>query len=472
MSASPLFLAGAWQSTSTSQSVRSPYSGEPVAEVALAGPVEAEAALAAAVAARPVLARQTTGERRAVLTAIAAELGVRAESIARSIALEAGKPLAFARMEVRRAIETFTQAAAEVTTQRGELVPVDLDAGSAGYTCQVHRVPAGVVVGISPFNFPLNLTAHKVAPALAVGAPLILKPPPQAPSAALELARIIEKAGAPRGALSVLPCANDVAEALASDPRVRVVSFTGSAKVGWHLRQRAQGKVVLELGGNAAAIVGPDADLDWAATRLASSAFAYAGQVCISVQRIFVHASVRADFTERLIAKSRALPVGDPLDERTVVGPVIDDGAAQRLAAWYAEARAAGGSVLLDGGAQGRVLSPSLFADVPESARLVAEEAFGPVAVLSGFETLDEALAGVNRGRYGLQAALFTHDLRWVRQAFAELEVGALVVNDSPSFRSDPMPYGGVKGSGLGREGLRYAMDDFSELRTLVTAKG
>lgn len=472
MTARPIFLAGRWVSPAAVHPLRSPYSGEVVGEVGQAGPPEIEQALAAAEAALPTLARQSTGERRAVLSGIARGLGERAEVLARTIALEAGKPVALSRLEVRRAIETFTQAAAEVTAERGEVVPIDLDAASEGYRCVVTRVPAGVVVGISPFNFPLNLTAHKVAPALAVGAPLILKPPPQAPSAALELAAIAERAGALPGALSVLPCANEVAEALASDGRVRVLSFTGSARVGWRLRDRAKGKVLLELGGNAAAIVAADADLDHAAARLATSAFAYAGQVCISAQRIWVDEAVRADFTERLVGRARALALGDPLEERTVVGPVIDDAAAERLAAWYQEAKGAGATTLLGGGAQGRMLEPTLFGDVPEGVRLSTEEAFGPVALLRGFRDLDEALAGANRSAYGLQASLFTHDLRFVNRAFAELQVGALIVNDSPSFRSDAMPYGGVKGSGLGREGLRYAMEDYTEPRALITARG
>jgi glyceraldehyde-3-phosphate dehydrogenase (NADP+) len=452
--------------------VRSPFSGQVVAEMAQAGPAEVEQALTAAVAARPALASASMGQRRAVLSDIASRLGERLEEMARAIALEAGKPLTQARLEVRRGIETFTLAAAEVSVGRGEVVPVDLDARSAGYSCVVTRAPAGVVVGISPFNFPLNLAAHKVAPALAVGAPIILKPPPQAPSAALMLAEMAEAAGAPEGALSVLPCGPPVAEALASDPRVRVLSFTGSARVGWHLRDKARAKVVLELGGNAAAIVAADADLAWAAERLALSAFAYAGQVCISTQRIYVDARVREPFTRLLVEQARKLAIGDPLDEATVVGPVIDDGAADRITAWVEEAKARGAQELCGGPHQGRMLAPTLLADAPHDSRVAREEVFGPVALVWGVEGLEQALARVNDSAWGLQASLFTHDLRAVRSAQAALEVGALVVNDSPSFRSDGMPYGGVKGSGLGREGLRYAMEDLTEPRALITARG
>ena len=470
--ARPLFLAGRFVTTRAT-TMRSPFSGEPVADVSQAGAPEVEEALARASAAREPFAASTAGQRRSWLTAIARGIGERTEEIARSIALEAGKPIVPARAEVRRAVETFTQAAAEVTAHRGEVVPIDLDEASRGYDCVVRKVPAGVAVAISPFNFPLNLGAHKVAPALAVGAPIIWKPPPQAPSAALIVAEVAAQAGLPEGALSVLPCDNALAETLATDPRVRVVSFTGSAKVGWHLREKAaRAKVVLELGGNAAAVVFDDADLDWAAQRIALSAFNYAGQVCISVQRIFVAEKVREAFTAKLLERTLALSMGDPLDEKTVIGPVIDDKAAERITSWIDEAKKRGAKELCGGARSGRMLPATILSGVPSDATLVREEVFGPVALLDGFSDDAQAYARVNDSPWGLQAAIFTHDLRRVRRASEVIEVGGLIVNDSPSFRSDAYPYGGVKGSGMGREGVRYAMEDFTEPRAIVTARG
>ena len=471
--ARPIFLAGRFTETGTTAVIHSPYSGEPVAEVAQAGEREIEEALARAAGARLTLASEPTGERRGWLTAMAQGISGRLEDIARSIALEAGKPISQARGEVRRAVETFTLAAAELATHRDEVVPIDLDANSAGYRCVVRSVPAGVVAAISPFNFPLNLAAHKVAPAIAVGAPVLLKPPPQAPTATLILAEIAQQAGLPEGALSVLPCSNALAEKLATDPRVRVVSFTGSAKVGWHLRGRAErARVVLELGGNAAAVVCADADLDHAAQRLAASAFAYAGQVCISVQRIFVEDAVREAFTAKFLERTRALVLGDPLDEKTFIGPVIDDRAAERIVRWIDEARQRGAQVLLGGEPNGRMIPPHVLAKTPPDATLAREEVFGPVVLVDGFSDFEAALHAANDSAWGLQAAIFSHDLRRLRRAEEALEVGGLIINDAPSFRSDAYPYGGVKGSGLGREGLRYAMEELCEKRAVVTARG
>ena len=468
----PLFVAGRFVQTRAT-AVRSPFSGEPVAEVSQAGAQEVEEALARASAAREPFAATTTGQRRAWLTAIAKGISERSEELAKSIALECGKPITSARGEVKRAVETFTQAASEVTAARGEVVPIDLDEASRGYECVVRKVPAGVAVAISPFNFPLNLGAHKVAPAIAVGAPVIWKPPPQAPSAALIVAEIAQQAGLLEGALSVLPCDNALSEKLATDPRVRVVSFTGSAKVGWHLREKAaRAKVVLELGGNAAVVVFEDADLDWAAQRIATSAFAYAGQVCISVQRILVAEKVREAFTAKLLERTRALQLGDPLDEKTVIGPVIDDKAAERISSWIDDAKKRGAKELIGGARNGRMLPATILSGVPTDATIAREEVFGPVALLDGFSGDEQAYARVNDSPWGLQAAIFTHELARVRRASQVIEVGGLIVNDSPSFRSDAFPYGGVKGSGMGREGLRYAMEDFTEPRVVVTARG
>jgi acyl-CoA reductase-like NAD-dependent aldehyde dehydrogenase len=464
------FLSGDFVDTGRRRAVRSPWDGRTVAEVEEGGPAEVERALSAAFAARATGRELPAGRRRELCLALAEGIRRREADLVASMCDEAGKPVRSARVEVQRAVMTFSLAAAELTRFGGEVVPVDLDPATAGYEAVVRRVPAGVVVAISPFNFPLNLGAHKVAPALAVGAPVIWKPPPQAPGAAGIVAELARDAGVPAGLLQVLPCPNEAAEQLAVDERVAVVSFTGSAAVGWALKRKVgRARVVLELGGNAAAVIAADADLAKAAARLALGAFSYAGQVCIKVQRVLVERGVYAAFRERLLAETAKLPAGDPADEATVVGPIIEERHVDRILAWVEEARARGAKVH-GGGRQGSVLLPVILEDVPEDARVSAEEVFGPVVILTPFDRFEEAIATVNRSRYGLQAAVFTRDLQRVRRAFRELEVGGVIVNDYPTFRQDVMPYGGVKESGLGREGLAYAMADYTEPRLLVTA--
>jgi glyceraldehyde-3-phosphate dehydrogenase (NADP+) len=466
-----LFLKGEWRTGVSRAAVRSPWNHHVVSEVEQAGPPQIEEALAFAFASRARLRALSTGQRREVLFKITEGLTRRSDELVDSIVHEAGKPLLAARREVSRAIETFRLASAELSSFGGRTLPIDLDATSQGYTCQTARFPAGVVVGIVPFNFPLNLGAHKVAPALAVGAPIIVKPPPQAPTAQLLLAQLAQEAGADPAALQVLPCGNAEAERLATDPRVRVLSFTGSARVGWHLKAKAAGQVVLELGGNAAAIIAKDADLDWAAERCAQAGFGYAGQVCIKVQRIYVENPAFASFSEKFLSKVHALQVGDPAKENTVVGPVIDDGAAARIDAWVKEAVAQGAKLLSGGTREGRLLAPTVLTSVPKSAKVVQEEIFGPVVVLEPVDTFEAGLEAANEGQYGLQAGVFTPSLERARRAFQSLEVGGVIVNDCPTFRSDNAPYGGVKGSGLGREGVRYAMAEFTEERALVVAR-
>jgi glyceraldehyde-3-phosphate dehydrogenase (NADP+) len=464
-----LWIEGAWVAGEHQAEVRSPWDGRLIRRVAQASVAQADQALAAASGARERLQKQSTGKRREVLEGIVAGLRARAEEMAQSICHEAGKPITLARVEVRRAIEVFRLAAAELTRFGGSVVPVDMDPGTEGVEAEVRRFPAGVVVGIVPFNFPLNLGAHKVAPAMAVGAPIIVKPPPQAPGAQLMLAEITHQAGADPAAFQVVTCDNAVAERLATDSRVRVLSFTGSATVGWTLKQKAPGRVLLELGGNAAALVAADADLDWAAERCVAAGFGYAGQVCIKVQRIFVEVQAHAAFLDKLLARTKQVPTGDPADERTVCGPVIDDRSAARITAWVDEAVAGGARVLLGNRREGRLLQPTVLADVPEESKAAREEIFGPVVAVWPVADWDAGLRGVNSGQYGLQAGVFTRDLRRVRQAFHRLEVGGVIVNDAPNLRSDNMPYGGVKGSGLGREGVRYAMDELTEERVLIT---
>ncbi len=448
--------------------VRSPWSGAVVAQVHQASALQADLALKAAVEARPRLAALSTGERRRVLQGLIEGLTVQRERFAQAICDEAGKPITLARTEVARAIESFTIAAAELTTFAQPPPVVDAMAGIRETEALVHRVPAGVVVGIVPFNFPLNLGVHKVAPALAVGAPMVVKPPPQAPSAMLMLGDLALEAGADPAALQVLPCDNVVAEQLATDPRVAVMSFTGSASVGWRLKPKVARTAVLELGGNAAAIVAADANLELAIPRMVAGAFGYAGQVCIKVQRIVVLAEQWARFVPAFVSAARQVVTGDPRDEKTLCGPVIDERSAQRIDLWVREAVAGGAKVLLGGAFQKQLWQPTVLEGVPHGLRAWAEEIFGPVVALEKVNTLDEAIATVNDSQYGLQAAVFTDSLSTVRRAFAQLEVGGVIVNDAPGFRSDAMPYGGVKASGLGREGIRNTMRDYTEERVLV----
>jgi acyl-CoA reductase-like NAD-dependent aldehyde dehydrogenase len=464
-----LWLEGAWVSTAHTAPLYAPWDGRLLGRVAQASEAQVDAALAFAWDARRRLQSQPAGARRAVLEGVAAALLARSRDFEELICHQAGKPRALARTEVQRAAEVFRLAAAELSRFGGATVPVDLDAASAGVECEVRRFPAGVVVGIVPFNFPLNLGAHKVAPALAVGAPILIKPPPQAPGAQLLLAELAHAAGADPAALQVLPCEDAVAERLATSPRVRVLSFTGSARVGWMLKAKSPGRALLELGGNAAALVGADADLDWAAERCVAAAFGYAGQVCIKVQRLYVERGVYSDFLERLLARSRAVRVGDPSEEGTLCGPVIDDKSAERISSWVEEALAGGARALLGHTRAGRLLAPTVLVDVPPGARVAQEEVFGPVVALWPVDSWEAGLESVNTGAYGLQAGVFTDSLRKVRAAFHRLEVGGVIVNDAPNYRSDNFPYGGVKRSGLGREGVRSAMEALTEERVLVT---
>jgi acyl-CoA reductase-like NAD-dependent aldehyde dehydrogenase len=448
--------------------IRSPWDEAVVSRVSQASLGQIEEAITLGVAARSELAAQAASKRYDLCAGIARQITERAEEMAQVICAEAGKPIGTARTEVRRAATTFELAAAETREGTGEALPMDLAAAFSGYQGLWSRFPKGLVVGISPFNFPLNLAAHKVAPALAVGAPIVLKPPPQAPSAALLLAEMAQRAGAHPGALAVLPCGNDRAEKLATDPRVRLVSFTGSAKVGWALKAKAaRAEVVLELGGNAAAIVAADADLPWAIERLGQSAFGYAGQVCISVQRVFAQRAVYEQVVSGLSAFAERNPPADPRNDTTLVGPVIDLGAGKRIEAWLAEAAGAG-AVVRGGARSGNRLSPAVVTAVPRQCALWREEVFGPVVAIAPYESLDEAIAGVNDSDYGLQAAIFTRDLGSIRRAYSQVEVGGLIANDSPSFRADSMPYGGMKSSGMGREGVRHAMRAYSEPKVLV----
>jgi glyceraldehyde-3-phosphate dehydrogenase (NADP+) len=382
---------------------------------------------------------------------------------------EAGKPITDARREVARAVQTFTIAAEEAKRIPGEVIPLDWTPGMDSHLGILRRVPIGPVLGITPFNFPLNLVAHKVAPALAAGNPILIKPAPQTPLTALLLAEVGLEAGVPPGGLNVLPCDNCVAERLVVDPRFKLLSFTGSAAVGWMLKAKCgKKKVVLELGGNAGVIVEQDADLDFAAQRCASGGFGYAGQTCISVQRIFVHHSVVDLFTTKLLLQVARLKGGDPNDESTVVGPLIDQHAAHRVEEWIGEAVAQGARVLLGGKRMGSVVEATVLTNVTPTMKVSCREVFGPVVTVTPYRQFDEALEAMNRSEYGLQAGVFTQDVNKVFYAFRHLEVGAVLVNEIPTFRAEHMPYGGVKDSGLGREGLRISIEEMTEPRFLV----
>lgn len=449
--------------------IRSPYDGSPVAVVHRAGPADVERAIAAAVEAFAETRRLPSWRRAEVLHAIAAGIAGRREELARTIALEAGKPLKAARVEVDRGAFTFTIAAEETKRSYGEIVPLDWLPGNDGRVAHVRRVPLGPIAGITPFNFPLNLVAHKVAPALAAANPIVIRPASQTPVTALKLAEIVAGAGWPAGGFSVVPCSTQVAAPLVEDERIKLLSFTGSPAVGWGLKARAGRKrVTLELGGNAAVIVNADADVDYALERIVWGGFAYAGQTCISVQRVYVHSSLYDAFAGALAQRVEALRTGDPLDEETDVGPLIDAGALERVEEWIAEARDGGAEVLAGGERDGSVWRPTVLAGLREDMRVSCEEVFAPVIGLFSFDDVEQAIDAAGRSEFGLQAGLFTNDMRVVEAAFDRIEVGGLMVNDVATYRIDHMPYGGVKSSGFGREGVRYAIEEMTELKLLT----
>jgi glyceraldehyde-3-phosphate dehydrogenase (NADP+) len=456
------------------QAVPAPFTGETAAEVAVGTERDLERAIAAAQAGFAAMRALPRHARRDLLARIADRLQQERESLARELAISCGKPVTQALGEVDRAVMTFSLAADEARRFAGEMVPLDLDARAARMTGLVHRFPVGPISAITPFNFPLNLLAHKVAPALAVGSSLVVKPPPQCPQLAFRLGRLMAECGLPAGAYNVLHLPIAIAERLATDPRFGMLTFTGSPTVGWHLMSVAgKKKVCLELGGNAAAVVHEDtADLDACARRLALGAFAYAGQVCIKVQRLLVHQPVYQRFVDKLVAATAALRTGDPLDPATVVGPMIDRAALDRVETWTKEAVDAGAEVLLASRREGRVLTPGLLAGVPPDAKVACKEVFGPVSVVAPYRTFEEALAMVNDSDFGLQAGVFTQDVNRIFQAFNTLEVGGVIANDFPTLRVDNFPYGGVKDSGFGREGVRYTMEEMSEPRMLVLNLG
>jgi acyl-CoA reductase-like NAD-dependent aldehyde dehydrogenase len=460
---------GKWMEAGDPVEVRAPYDGSVIARVFQGRREHAEAAIAAAVKAFGTTRRLPAFERQRVLRRVAENIGERKEEFARTLAQEAGKPIKAARTEVGRAIFTFNVAAEESTRIYGEYLPLDWQESTAGRWGIVRRYPLGPIAGITPFNFPLNLVAHKVAPAIACGCTMVLKPAPQTPLSALLLAEAIQQAGWPDGALNVLPLSNEDASLLVTDERLKLISFTGSAAVGWDIKRRAgKKKVILELGGNAGVIVHSDADLAYAAERCVAGGFAYAGQTCISVQRILVERSVCGKFTELLLAGVKKLQTGDPLQESTDLGPLIRESDAVRASDWVQEAVRSGARLLCGGHRNGPLLEPTVLTGTRAEMKVNCQEIFAPVVTVEPYDDFLEACRQVNNSPYGLQTGIFTRDTKLLFNAYEELEVGAVIAGDVPTFRIDHMPYGGIKDSGLGREGLRYAIEEMTEPRLLV----
>ncbi|HWJ17640.1 MAG TPA: aldehyde dehydrogenase family protein [Geobacterales bacterium] len=463
------FVDGRWREDGDVVEIHAPYDNNLIARVVQGRREHAEAAIAASVKAFGTTRRLPAFERQRVLRQIAAFMTQRKDEFARTLAQEAGKPIKAARTEVERGIFTFNVAAEESTRIYGEYLPLDWQESTAGRWGIVRRFPLGPIAGITPFNFPINLVAHKVAPAIAAGCSMVLKPAPQTPLCSLLLAECVQQAGWPDGGLNVLPLSNDDASLLVTDDRIKLISFTGSAPVGWDIKRRAgKKKVILELGGNAPVIVHCDADLEYAAERCVTGGFGYAGQTCISVQRILVEHSVYGRFTDIFVDLVKKLKTGDPLDESTDVGPLIRNSDAVRTTAWVEDAVSAGARLLCGGRRTGQVVEPTVLTGTKPDMKVNCQEIFGPVVTVEPYKDFDQALRQANNSAYGMQAGVFTRDAKLLFQAYEELEVGGVIAGDVPSFRIDQMPYGGVKDSGLGREGLRYAIEEMTEPKLMV----
>lgn len=462
-------LDGKWIDEGDHIEIRAPYDGSVVGSVFQGRREHVDTAIKAAVKAFGTTRRLPAFERQRVLRRVAESIAQRKEEFAQTLAQEAGKPIKAARSEVERSIFTFTVAAEESTRIYGEYLPLDWQEFTAGRWGIVRRFPLGPIAGITPFNFPLNLVAHKVAPAIASGCSMVLKPAPETPLTALLMAEAVQQAGWPDGALNVVPLSNEDAGLLVTDERLKLISFTGSAAVGWEIKRKAgKKKVTLELGGNAGVLVHSDADLTYAAERCVTGGFAYAGQSCISVQRILVESSVMEKFRDLFVAGVKKLRTGDPLQESTDVGPLIRESDAIRASDWIQEAVRGGARLLCGGQRNGSVLEPTVLTGTRLEMKVNCQEIFAPVVTLEAYHDFYDALKQINNSPYGLQTGIFTRDAKLLFDAYEELEVGAVMAGDVPTFRIDHMPYGGVKDSGLGREGLRYAIEEMTEPKMLV----
>lgn len=465
----PYYIANQPVFANSDLEVSDKYSGAIVARVAMADPAAIDQAISAAVSTEEAMRALPSYRRQQILYHCIKRFEERAEELALALCIEAGKPIRDSRGEVVRLIDTFRIAAEESVRISGEVMTLDITPRAKDYSGMWKRVPIGACSFISPFNFPLNLVAHKVAAATAAGCPFVLKPASMTPIGAILIGEILAETELPHGAFSILPCRRGGADLFTTDERLKLLSFTGSPAVGWDLKSRAgRKKVILELGGNAACIVDADTNLDDAVARIVFGAFYQSGQSCISVQRIMVHEQIYSDFSKKLVAATKLLKIGDPRDESTFIGPMISEGEADRLETWIGAAVAAGGKILCGGHRRGSMMEPTLLADVPKDQILCTHEAFGPVAVLSKFSDFGSALQEVNASHYGLQAGIFTRDIYKAHKAWNTLHVGGVIIGDVPSWRVDNMPYGGVKESGIGREGVRWAMEDMTEIRLMV----
>lgn len=465
----PCYLANRPLDTCSYLDVHDKYTGELSYRVSTANPELIDQAISAAQQASAEMAKLPAFKRQQILTHCVERFRQRAEELAKVLCVEAGKTMTDSRTEVARLIDTFRIAAEESVRIHGEVQELEINSRNHGYSGMWKRFPIGPCAFISPFNFPLNLAAHKIAPAIAAGCPFVLKPSSLCPVSAILIGEVLAETDLPEGAFSILPSTRNDAAALCSDPRIKLLSFTGSPAVGWKLKQQAGAKkVVLELGGNAACVVDFDSDLNDAVQRILSGAFYQSGQSCISVQRIIIHSSIYHSFRDKLVAACQQLVSGDPKLETTFIGPLISESEALRLESWIKSAIQQGATLLCGGLRQKSLLQPCLLEDVNPQHPLVREEAFGPVAVLSSFDNFDQALAEINDSPYGLQAGIFTRDIYKAQHAWNSLEVGSVIIGDVPSWRADNMPYGGVKNSGCGREGLRYAIQDMCEIRNFI----
>lgn len=468
----PFYVANRPEQPNEDLAVTDKYSGKVATRVAMADEATIDRAIGKAVDATEAMAALPAHRRQAVLDHCVRRFRERSDELALALCIEAGKPIRDARGEVTRLIDTFRIAAEESTRILGEVLPLDISPRAEGYVGMWKRVPIGPCSLISPFNFPLNLAAHKVAPAIAAGCPFVLKPASLTPIGALVIGEVLSETDLPEGAFSILPCRREGASLFTEDPRLKLLSFTGSQDVGWDLKAKAgKKKVVLELGGNAGCIVDADADLDDAVARIVFGGFYQSGQSCISVQRIYAHRGIYDDFRDRLVAAVSVLKAGDPKDEDTFLGPIISEKEAQRIEEWVHEAVDAGGTLLCGGKREGSMMQATVLEGVPRGQNVCAKEIFGPVVVLERFADFEEALDKVNDSAYGLQAGVFTRDIHKAHRAWDRLDVGGVLIGDVPSWRVDHMPYGGVKDSGFGREGIRFSIEDMTEIRLMVVRR-